>query len=92
MECKARVYADTTSCKACNMQWDTNDPNPPTCGQVIKGREKVLQMLINYEVGSSWIVPFIPPWIADHSVIAGYYVKKARRKYRRCLNILGDIK
>lgn len=29
--CLAVKYADSMSCRLCNLAWDTNDPSPPAC-------------------------------------------------------------
>jgi hypothetical protein len=31
MTCKARQYSDQMLCDSCGVQWDVNDPEPPTC-------------------------------------------------------------
>jgi hypothetical protein len=41
--CDAIRYGDTTLCGPCGLQWDTNDPGPPTCGMKVEqrtGRER----------------------------------------------------
>ena len=30
-ECQARQYGDQMICAACGLNWDVNDPEPPTC-------------------------------------------------------------
>lgn len=32
--CRARICGDTTVCVVCNLQWDTNDIDPPKCNRV----------------------------------------------------------
>lgn len=29
--CKARQFSDQMCCSKCNLSWDKNDPEPPTC-------------------------------------------------------------
>ncbi len=29
--CRARQFSDMMTCAACELQWDTNDPEPPVC-------------------------------------------------------------
>lgn len=33
MSCEAKQFGDRTVCRACNLEWDTNDPVPPPCGK-----------------------------------------------------------
>lgn len=37
-ECEARQHSDQMLCKRCDIGWDMNDPHPPTCGQIAKGK------------------------------------------------------
>jgi len=37
--CKARQYSDQTRCLACKLVWDTNDPEPPPCGEEDKDKK-----------------------------------------------------
>jgi hypothetical protein len=32
-KCQIRQYSDETVCSYCGLRWDTNDRNPPACGQ-----------------------------------------------------------
>lgn len=34
--CHVRVYGDQSFCSACNLTWDTNDPDPPKCNKNTK--------------------------------------------------------
>lgn len=36
--CEARQHSDQMVCDRCNIAWDINDPEPPTCGQIAKGK------------------------------------------------------
>jgi len=36
MTCRARQYSDEMHCAACRLRWDTNDPEPPACPQMVK--------------------------------------------------------
>jgi hypothetical protein len=33
--CQARQESDQMRCAACGLLWDTNDPEPPVCGQQV---------------------------------------------------------
>jgi hypothetical protein len=37
MICDARQCADAMRCATCGLQWDTNDPEPPSCGRALYG-------------------------------------------------------
>lgn len=47
--CAARQYSDQMICDKCGLQWDINDPEPPTCNPVIvdpaRGRKSYLNNL-----------------------------------------------
>lgn len=32
MQCDVRQYSDLTVCERCGLRWDTNDADPPKCG------------------------------------------------------------
>lgn len=39
--CQARQYSDQMICGRCGLQWDVNDPDPPTCktaGELAMGK------------------------------------------------------
>lgn len=40
--CTAIQYSDQKVCKQCNLVWDTNDPEPPLCGQLEHQGEQAL--------------------------------------------------
>jgi hypothetical protein len=33
--CQARQYSDEMVCNACRLRWDTNDREPPPCGNSV---------------------------------------------------------
>ena len=39
VKCRVHIYSDTTICSACDMVWNTNDPDPPPCPK----RERVAE-------------------------------------------------
>lgn len=41
MTCQARQYSDQMRCKACSLVWDTNDSEPPPCGNKTQSPLKV---------------------------------------------------
>lgn len=72
-QCEARRQCDQMRCEKCDLLWDLNDPEPPTCSPTIKkiGDDKnfidnfdYLNPMINIEVGDvlhRFSVRDIPP-------------------------------
>lgn len=48
MTCLAKVYGSQTICVACGLNWDTNDAEPPACGQ-IDWRTKLVRAVVKSE-------------------------------------------
>lgn len=36
--CQIKIAGDSTWCETCELRWDTNDSNPPTCPMGRRGR------------------------------------------------------
>ena len=67
MSCLARVYGSQTICVACGLNWDTNDAEPPTCGQVDR-RTKLVRQVLKTETLTT-TVKNLPDRLPDHLAV-----------------------
>lgn len=59
--CQVRRYADQMICAACGLNWDANDPEPPTC-QPFDKRTKKAKATTAFETvkpQEPWRVPYV---------------------------------